>query len=294
MLFNDGNSVCKKTLVMLTNLELLLGPTFGVFIVFAAMAFLPATRAFGQEAKQSQSASPAGQSSSSQASTSQAPADQTPAAPIPAQPTPPKKVPGVDLYNLLQKKSIVFPDIAASKEPLSSGQKFQLFVDNSGSVHTLSWAMLGSAIAQADNSPTGFAQGWDGYAKRFGASMARQASSEFFGTFVIASALHLDPRFYPEVNPTFGHAMKYSVQRVFIMRKDDGRDVVAWSRLVGPLMSESLANVYWPERNRTVGDTFFRYGVDLATRAGGNMLREYWPVVYRKMGHTTRTTAKPD
>src|SRR6267154_580784 len=294
MPFSHGNSVCKKMPVMLTTLELLLGPTLGVFIVFAAIAFLPATRAFGQDAKQPQSASAAGQSSSSQASTSQAPADQTPAAPTPAQPTPPQKIPGVDLYNLLQKKSIVFPDIAASKEPLSSGQKFQLFVDNSGSVHTLSWAVLGSAIAQADNSPTGFGQGWDGYAKRFGASMARQASSEFFGTFVIASALHLDPRFYPEVNPTFKQAMKYSVQRVFIMRKDDGHEVVAWSRLVGPLLSESLANVYWPERNRTVGDTFFRYGLDLATRAGGNMLREYWPVVYRKMGHTTRTTVKPD
>jgi hypothetical protein len=285
--------------VTLTTLEHLLGPTLGVFIVFAAIAFLPATRAFGQEAKQPQSVSAAGQAATSRASTgqtstgepstSQPPADQTPAAP-----TPVEKIPGVDLYNLLEKKSIVFPDIAASKEPLSSGQKFQLFVDNSGSVHTLSWAMLGSAIAQADNSPTGFGQGWDGYAKRFGASMARQASSEFFGTFVIASALHLDPRFYPEVNPTFKQAVKYSVQRVFIMRKDDGRDVVAWSRLVGPLMSETLANVYWPERNRTVGDTFFRYGLDLATRAGGNMLREYWPVVYRKMGHTTRRTAKPD
>jgi hypothetical protein len=117
--------------------------------------------------------------------------------------------------------------------------------------------------------------------------MARSASNEFFGTFVISSALHLDPRFYPEVNPSFGQAMKYSVQRVFVMRNDDGRDVVAWSRLVGPLMAESLANVYWPDRNRTVGDTFFRYGVDLASRAGGNMLREYWPVVFKKMHSTT-------
>jgi len=117
--------------------------------------------------------------------------------------------------------------------------------------------------------------------------MARSASSEFFGTFVISSALHLDPRFYPEVNPTFGHAMKYSVQRVFVMRNDEGRDVVAWPRLVGPLMAESLANVYWPDRNRTVGDTLFRYGIDLATRAGGNMLREYWPVVFKKMVHST-------
>jgi hypothetical protein len=184
---------------------------------------------------------------------------------------------------MLQKKSIVFPDIASNPERLSSGEKFKLFVDNAGSVHALTAAAFGAAVGQADNSPTGYEQGWDAYGKRFGASMARSASSEFFGTFVISSALHLDPRFYPEVNPTFAQAAKYSVQQVFVMRNDDGRNVIGWSRILGPLLSESLANVYWPERNRSAGDTFLRYGTDLASRAGGNMFREYWPVVYKKI-----------
>ena len=203
----------------------------------------------------------------------------------------PSKVPGVALYNLLQEKSIVFPDIAASTQPLLAGQKFQLFVDNSGSVHTITWAALGSSVGQAEDSPTGFGQGWDAYAKRFGSSMARQASTEFFGTFVLASALHQDPRFYPETHPGFVHALKYSVQRVFVTRDDDGRDTANWSGLAGPVMAEGLANVYWPDRNRTVGDTFFRYGLDLATKAGGNMLREYWPVFWGKINPAPRPTA---
>jgi hypothetical protein len=197
----------------------------------------------------------------------------------------PSKIRPVALYNLLEKKSIVFPDIASSTERLSTGRKFELFVDNSLSVHTLTWAAVGSSLAQADNSPTGRGQGWDGYTKRFGSSMARQASSNFFGTFVLASALHQDPRFYPEIRPSLGHAMKYSGARVFVTRNDDGRDVVNWSGLAGPLLAEGLANVYWPEQNRSVGDTFLRYGLDLATRVGGNMLREYWPVFYGKIHH---------
>ena len=201
------------------------------------------------------------------------------------------RIPGVALYNLLQKKSIFFPDIATSTERLSTGQKFELFVDNSISVHTITWAALGSSVGQAADSPTGFGQGWDAYSKRFGSSMARQASSNFFGAFVLASALHQDPRFYPEVNPNFGHAVKYSAQRIFVTRDDDGRDVANWSGLLGPAMSEGLANVYWPERNRTVGDTFLRYGLDLATRMGGNMLREYWPVFYGRVHHAPRPTA---
>ena len=206
-------------------------------------------------------------------------------------PSAPSKVPGEALYNLLQEKSIVFPDIAVSTERLSPGGKFQLFVDDSICVNAITWAAMGSAVGQADNSPTGFGQGWEAYAKRFGSSMGRTASSEFFGTFILASALHQDPRFYPETNPSFAHAVKYSVQRVFVTRNDDGRDVANFSGLAGPMMAEGLANVYWPDRNRTVGDTFLRYGLDIATRAGGNMLREYWPVFYGKIRHAPRPSA---
>jgi len=220
---------------------------------------------------------------------------QTQPSPSPAAQPPPDQAPSaqeppapVALYNLLQKKSVVFPDIAYGTERLSAGQKFQLFVDNSVSVDSVTWAVLGSAVGQAFDSPTGYGQEWGAYGKRFGSDMARQASSEFFGTFLLASTLHEDPRFYAEIHPKFFHAVKYSVQRVFIMRSDDGRDVVAWSRLGGPLMAEGLANVYWPDRNRTVGDTLFRYGLDLASRAGGNMLREYWPVLLAKISHAPR------
>ena len=219
----------------------------------------------------------AGASPSGQTTTGQPRADQTNQSPTPLKP--------VAFYNLLDRKSVVFPDIATTTERLSTGQKFELFVDNSISVKSITWAMIGSAVSQAAGAPTGFGQGWDAYAKRFGADMGRTASSEFFGTFLLASALHQDPRFYAEINPPLWHAAKYSVKHVFIMRNDQGHEGIAWSRLGGPLLSEALANVYWPERNRTVGDTLFRYGLDLASRAGGNMLREYWPVVVGKMSH---------
>ena len=45
------------------------------------------------------------------------------------------------------------------------------------------------------------------------------------------------------------------------------------------------------DRNRTVGDTLLNYGLDIATRAGGNMLREYWPVFYGKIHHASRPPA---
>jgi hypothetical protein len=189
---------------------------------------------------------------------------------------------------MLDKRSIVFPDIAADSARMSTGQKFKLFVDNSISLHALAGASLGSAISQAADSPHGYGQGSDGYAKRFGSSLARTASSHFFGTFLLASALHQDPRFFPERDPTFGRSVKYSIQRLVVTRDDEGRDVANWSGLVGPLLSEGLANAYWPEQDRTAGQTLQRYGTDLAVRLGTNMLREYWPVFFRKVRGSPR------
>lgn len=197
----------------------------------------------------------------------------------------------VKVFTVLDKTSFFFPDIAASTRPLSPGDKFKLFAVNSMSGHAILAAAMGAGINQAVNSPTGFGQGWDAYGKRFGSSMARTASSEFFGTFLLASALHQDPRFYPRVNPTFGQSIEYSVKRLFVTRNDAGRDVANISGLLGPLLGEGLANVYWPDRNRTVGDTFLRYGLDLATKAGGNVLREYWPKMQRKLSRADSPAA---
>lgn len=189
----------------------------------------------------------------------------------------------VELFNLVDHKSIFFPDIAANTTALSPGQKLELFVDNSVSVHTILWSAFGSAAGQAVDSPTGFGQGWNAYGKRFGSSLARESSGQFFGTFMLASALHEDPRFFPEKNPGFAHGVKYSVKRIFETRNDAGQNVANVPGLLGPLLGEGLANAYYPDRNRTVGDTLLRYGLDLATRAGGNLMREYWPVLYRKL-----------
>jgi hypothetical protein len=252
--------------------------TLSAWIVFAMIAFSLGTSVWAQETTKQPQTQP-----------SPSPAALPPDGQAPSAPVPPKPV---ALYYLLQNKSYIFPDIAYSTERLSAGQKFKLFVDNSVSVNAFTWSMLGSAVGQAANSPTGFHQGWDGYGKRFGTDMSREASGQFFGTFVIATALHEDPRFYAEIHPRFFHAIKYSLEQVFVMRSDDGRNVVAWARFGGPALGEGLATVYWPDQNRTVGNTFVRYGLDLASRASGNMLREFWPVLLQKMSHPPKQAAR--
>jgi hypothetical protein len=189
----------------------------------------------------------------------------------------------VELFNMLEKKSIVFPDIARNTIALSPMQKFELFVDDSVSVDAFVESTLGSLIGQAEDSPTGYGVGGMAYMKRFGSSLARESSANFFGTFVIASALHEDPRFFPEYKPTLKGSVKYSAKNVFVIRNDAGREVANMPVLLGSLLSEGLANAYWPDRNRTVGDTLLRYGIDLGERMAGNIFRDYWPVISAKV-----------
>src|SRR5215472_17478466 len=180
--------------------------------------------------------------------------------------------------------SFIFPDIATSSGPLTIAGKFKLFVNQSISPPYIFVAAAGAAIDQSRDVPEGYGQGWGAYGARFGANMARASSSSFFGTFLFASWLHEDPRFFPESKPSFWRSLKYSTQRIVITRNDSGKDVFNTSGLLGPLAAEGLANVYLPSSEQTVGKTVTRFAVDLAWRVAGNMFKDYWPTFFRNMG----------
>jgi hypothetical protein len=129
-----------------------------------------------------------------------------PSASAQSQTSPPAANPlqsGMVFLELLERKSLVFPDLATNTGPLDPWQKFKLAANNSVSLATGGAALIGSAFGQAINSPARYGQGAEGYGKRFGADMARSASENMFGTFLLASALHEDPRFYVKKHLSF-------------------------------------------------------------------------------------------
>ena len=184
----------------------------------------------------------------------------------------------------MTNRSIFFPDIAHSAGPLSTGGKFKLFVDESISPAYILESAISAAYNQARNTPKGYGQGWNAYGKRFGESMGRDSSSAFFGDFALASALHQDPRFFPQSHPTLWGSMKYSVQRIFVTRTDLGRETFNSSGLLGTAAAEALANAYLPQAEVTAGKTFHRAGIDLAWRIAGNMFKNYWPTFFHDLG----------
>src|SRR6266704_3372339 len=184
---------------------------------------------------------------------------------------------------VLGRRSIFFPNIATSMGPLSSKQKFELFADESVAPSRFLSSAFGAGIGQAHNSLPGYGQEMGGYGKRFGSSMATAASNNFFGTFVIASLQHRDPRYFVTLHGGAGHRIGYALSRILVSRTDDGRDGANWPGILGPLVAETLANSYLPVKEQTGGRTMQRYGIRIGLNTASNALREYWPTIFRSL-----------
>jgi hypothetical protein len=184
---------------------------------------------------------------------------------------------------ILERRSVFFPDLATSHVPLSPRQKFELFADQSIAPSRILGSLAGAGIGQAGDFLPGYGQGADGYAKRFGSSMATQASTNFFGTFLFSSMLHDDPRYFVKLHADLRHRIGYALSRLVVTRKDEGDATTNWPGMIAPLLAEGLANSYLPANEQTAGKTFRRYGVRLGLTAVSNLAKEYWPSIVRSL-----------
>jgi hypothetical protein len=186
-------------------------------------------------------------------------------------------------FEILGRRSIFFPDLAASRGPLSTKQKFELFADESAAPSRFMSSAFSAGIEQARDSLSGYGQEIGGYGKRFGSSMASAASTNFFGTFLLPSLLHRDPRYFVVLHGDAGYRIKYAISRIVITRTDAGGKATNWPGIIGPLLAESLANSYLPVIEQTTGRTFRRYGVRIGFTAASNVVKEYWPTIFRSL-----------
>lgn len=184
---------------------------------------------------------------------------------------------------VLGRRSIFFPDLAASPGPLDTKEKLELFAGKSVAPSRFLSSGIGAGIGQARDSLPGYGQGMSGYGNRIASSMASGVSTEFFSTFLFSSLLRRDPRYFVSLHGSPWRRIGYGVSRLFVTRTDAGTESVNWPGMIGPLFAESLANSYLPVKEQTAGRTFRRYGIRLGFSAGTNVVKEYWPTIFRDL-----------
>jgi hypothetical protein len=211
-----------------------------------------------------------------------------PDAPVPKQDqgdaTPkPANTPLRTTIQVLGKRSVFFPELAFDKGRLGPRQKLELAVDETVAPSRFLGSAFTAGIGQARNALPGYGQGWGGYGKRFGSSVASNASSHLFGTFLVPSMTHQDPRYFVKLYGTAGQRLGYAVRRVIVARTDTGGEAFNWSTVVGGLLAEALANSYLPSDERTTGKTFSRFGFRIGFGALDYVVKEYWPTIFRSL-----------
>ena len=99
----------------------------------------------------------------------------------------------------------------------------------------------------------------------------------------VPSLLHQDPRYFVHYNANFSQRVRYAVRRMVVTRNDNGEEVFNSSGIIGPVLAESLANSYLPQHEQTAAKTFEPSGVRIGFAAANNLLKEYWPIIFKSL-----------
>jgi hypothetical protein len=175
------------------------------------------------------------------------------------------------------------PD-APSYVPLTTQQKFDLFLRRSHSGAMLVDVLSDSLYSQATGAYPRFGGGMKGYGHRFGASAAGAEAGAFFSGFVFPALLHQDSRYFPSRQDDISDRLAYAASRVIIGRSDNGRTVFNWSLILSQFTQAALSNAYIPYRNETVGGTVENALANLGGIAEWNILTEFWPDIKAFLG----------
>lgn len=207
----------------------------------------------------------------------------------PAQQNPPATEKEVQKKEQSQRIFGVMPQFAVTSRqnapPLTTGQKFHLFAKTSFDPFQYVAAGFQAGLGQATNEFSSYGQGAAGYGKRYGAALADQVSSSFFGIFVYPAVLKQDPRYFRLGEGSIKHRVLYSLEQAFVCHTDKGGRSFNWSNVLGAFTSGAISNAYYPSTDRGVGLTASRSAIALLYGATSGLLDEFWLDIHKKLFH---------
>jgi hypothetical protein len=167
-------------------------------------------------------------------------------------------------------------DKYSSIASLTVAEKFNYRVIQAFGPRGIFDSAFGAAVAQARNIPHEWGGGAVGYADRFGSSFGSHLGGQTM-EFVLESALHEDPRYFPSskrgAGPRIGHALLGTV----MTRTDSGGTRIASARIASTFAAGQLVNAWQPPSESSAGDGLSRAGWMFAEHAAWNIAQEFIP-----------------
>jgi carboxypeptidase family protein len=160
--------------------------------------------------------------------------------------------------------------------PLSWKQKFALAWKTA--VDPVSFGLIGviAGIQQSQDDFSGYGQGAQGYAKRYGASYANFVSGTFIGSAILPSLLKQDPRYFYKGSGSKRSRMLYALANSLICKGDNGNWQANYSSILGNLAAGGISNLYYPPKDRDgVRLTLEDGAIGIGATAGANLIQEF-------------------
>lgn len=125
--------------------------------------------------------------------------------------------------------------------------------------------------------------GTDGgaFAERLGAAALLQNTRAVLADGMMASIFRQDPRYYRQGHRPFSQRVYHAIERVVVIRSDEGNYQPNYSQLLGNAAATALTMTYYPAASATWGKTAKGYGISLAEGALGNEIHEFTPELKR-------------
>jgi len=160
--------------------------------------------------------------------------------------------------------------------PLNPRQKFRLAWKTTTDPFTFVGVAALAGVAQATNAYPGYGQGWDAYAKRFGASYADAITGTFVGSAILPSLLKQDPRYFYKGTGSIGSRLAYALASPMFCKGDNMRWQPNYSNVAGAFASAGISYAYYPNSDRNGAALVFQNSlIRLGEMAFEGVLQEF-------------------
>jgi hypothetical protein len=174
--------------------------------------------------------------------------------------------------------------------PLNARQKFQLAWKSTTDPVTFIGVGMLAGFEQAADEYSGYGQGMQGYAKRYGAAYADVFAGTFIGSAVLPSVLKQDPRYFYRGTGSTRSRIGYAMANSVMCRGDNQRWQPNYSTIVGAFAAGGISYLYYPSSDRSATLLVQNSLLKIAESSLAGIFQEF---VVRRLTTRSRSQAQP-
>lgn len=167
--------------------------------------------------------------------------------------------------------------------PLTPQQKAHLAVRDLTDPGNIATVLGTAGFTIGTNSHTAYGSGWTGFGRNTGYSFLQEATFETFGTFLIPSLTHQDPRYHRIPGASIPHRALHALASTVITQNDSGHPIPNYANLLAVPISTEMSNLYVPGVHGNGPSTVARIMTGYTTTPADNLITEFLPDVARHL-----------